>query len=168
MATGTACSRANPPIDELIRPRSIGCEYVPDEIWLIKISPTTSASVPEPPNTILDRRNQMEGNISLFHQLEHLEFADDMIPGSASRSNFLAQFHTRTAIRIPKSFATDPDKPYHIPRVEMPVEVQATLDCEGKIDRSAKNINRLMAPGEAAVETLLRDPALMVKERGSA
>lgn len=110
----------------------------------------------------------MEGNISLFHQLEHLEFADDMIPGSASRSNFLAQFHTRTAIRIPKSFATDPDKPYHIPRVEMPVEVQATLDCEGKIDRSAKNINRLMAPGEAAVETLLRDPALMVKERGSA
>jgi NTE family protein len=38
----------NPPVEELIRPRSIG---------------------PDRSNTILDRRNQMEGNISLFHQL---------------------------------------------------------------------------------------------------
>jgi len=69
----------NPPVEELIRPRSVGWDNVPDEIWLIKINPTASTSVPEQADQILDRRNQMEGNVSLFHQLDHLELINDMI-----------------------------------------------------------------------------------------
>jgi len=68
----------NPPVEELIRPRSVGPENVPEEIWVIKINPTTYSSVPERPETIFDRRNQMEGNISLFQQLDHLELLNDM------------------------------------------------------------------------------------------
>jgi NTE family protein len=131
----------NPPVEELIRPRSVGPQNVPEEIWLIKINPTASASVPDQASTILDRRNQMEGNISLFHQLDHLELLNDMILADAFRPEFLAQFDIKAPIRIPKSFSTDPDTPYHIPCIEMPPEVQATLDYEGKIDRSSKNID---------------------------
>ena len=146
----------NPPVEELIRPRSVGAENVPDEIWLIKINPTATDIVPEQADTIADRRNQMEGNISLFHQLDHLELLNDMILADAFRPEFLAQFDIKTPILIPKSFSTDPDKPYHIPCIEMPLEVQATLDYEGKIDRSSKNIEWLLEQGEACVPTFLR------------
>ena len=152
----------NPPVEELIRPRSVGTDNVPDEIWLIKINPTATDSVTDRANTILDRRNQMEGNISLFHQLDHLELLNDMILADAFRPEFLAQFDIQAPIRVPKSFSTDPDKPYHIPCIEMPLEVQATLDYEGKIDRSPRNMDLLIAQGESAAETLLRERAAAV------
>ena len=122
----------NPPVEELIRPRSVGAENVPDEIWLIKINPTATDIVPEQADTIADRRNQMEGNISLFHQLDHLELLNDMILADAFRPEFLAQFDIKTPILIPKSFSTDPDKPYHIPCIEMPLEGTGDARLRGK------------------------------------
>jgi NTE family protein len=56
----------NPPVEELIRPRSVGPENVPEEIWVIKINPTAYKSVPERPEAIFDRRNQMEGTFRFF------------------------------------------------------------------------------------------------------
>jgi len=37
----------NPPVEEMMRPRSVGPENVPEEIWLIKINPTACGAVPE-------------------------------------------------------------------------------------------------------------------------
>lgn len=152
----------NPPVEELIRPRSMGEENIPDEIWLIKINPTARARVPVKPGEIIDRRNQLEGNISLFQQLGHLEMLNDMILADAFRPEFLARFDIKTAIRIPKSFNSDPDKPYHIPCIEMPVELQDLLDYEGKIDRGSHNINRLITEGGKAAAVFLRDRAAAV------
>lgn len=64
--------------------------------------------------------------------------------------------------RIPKSFHTDQDRPYHIPCIEMPVELQDLLDYEGKIDRGSDNIGRLIAEGEKASVVFLRDRATVV------
>jgi len=152
----------NPPVEELIRPRSVGPENVPEEIWVIKINPTTYKSVPERLEAIFDRRNQMEGNISLFQQLDHLELLNDMLLDDAFRPEYLARFDIKAPIRIPKSFKTDPDRPYYIPWIEMPDEVQETLDYQGKIDRSPQNINRLMELGEAAACTFLRQRSAAV------
>lgn len=140
----------NPPIGELVRPRSIGAGNVPEEIWLIKINPTGCPETPVRPDAISDRRNQLEGNISLFQQLSHLESLNDMINWDAFRPEFLAELGIQKPIRMPKSFETDPDKPYHIPCIEMPTELQDMLDLKGKIDRGPANINRLIAEGEAA------------------
>lgn len=145
----------NPPIAELIRPRTVGAGNVPDEIWLIKINPTARKDVPLGPDDIYDRHNQLEGNISLFQQLEQLELINDMILVEVFRPEFLAQMDIRAPIRIPKSFSTAPDKPYHIPCIEMPEKVQETLDYEGKLDRSAKNIDGLMAVGEESARAFL-------------
>lgn len=147
----------NPPIQELIRPDTVGQENVPEEIWLIKINPTRCEYVPERPDDIVDRRNQLEGNISLFHQLRHLEMLNDMILANAFQPEYLAKFDIKSPIRIPKSFSTDADKPYHIPCIEMPEELQATLDFESKIDRSAANIDRLLEAGEASARTFLKE-----------
>jgi NTE family protein len=153
----------NPPIQELIKPPTVGDENVPEEIWLIKINPTRCEHVPELPDDIVDRRNQLEGNISLFHQLRHLEMLNDMILASAFQPEYLARFDIKAPIRIPKSFSTDADKPYHIPCMEMPEELQGMLDFESKLDRSAANIDRLIEAGEASarrfVEERRRAPA---------
>ncbi|MDP1748200.1 MAG: patatin-like phospholipase family protein [Reyranella sp.] len=152
----------NPPVEELIRPRSVGPENVPDEIWLIKINPTARLQVPVKPGEIIDRRNQLEGNISLFQQLGHLELINDMILADAFRPEFLSQFDIKAPVRIPKSFHTDQDRPYHIPCIEMPAELQDLLDYEGKIDRGSDNIGRLIAEGEKAAAVFLRDRAAAV------
>jgi NTE family protein len=152
----------NPPIQELIRPRSVGVDNVPEEVWLIKINPTSRKQTPVRADQILDRRNQLEGNISLFQQLSHIEWINDMIAFDAFRPEFLAQFDVRKPIRIPKSFPSDPDKPYHIPCIEMPAAMQDTLDYEGKIDRRAANIDQLMAAGEVAARTFLEERARVV------
>ncbi len=152
----------NPPIEELIRPRTMGEHNIPEEIWLIKINPTERATVPVKPGEIIDRRNQLEGNISLFQQLGHLEMINDMILDDAFRPEYLARFDIKAPIRIPKSFAGDRDKPYHIPCIEMPRDVQDKLDFEGKIDRGPANIGSLIAEGERAALEFLRRRAAVV------
>lgn len=152
----------NPPVEELIRPRSVGAENVPDEIWLIKINPTKRDRIPEQTDEILDRRNQLEGNISLFQQLQHLEFVNDLIMWDAFRPEFLGMFDIKSPIRIPKAFSEDPAKPYHIPCIEMPEEVQEKLDYQGKIDRSARNIDWLISQGEAAAHRFIAERAAIV------
>lgn len=145
----------NPPIQELLRPGSVGVENVPEEIWLIKINPTTCESVPEQLDDILDRRNQLEGNISLFQQLRHVEMLNDLILGNAFRHEYLARLDVKTPIRIPKSFPADVDKSYHIPCIEMSAELQNTLDYESKIDRSAANVDHLINEGVRCARTFL-------------
>ncbi len=145
----------NPPVSEMILPRSVGAANLPEEIWLIKINPTTCDGEPVRPDDIVDRRNQLEGNISLFQQLRHLELLNDLVLANALRPEFLEQFYVTAPIRIPKSFHSDPDKPYHIPCVEISAAVQRTLDFESKIDRSAYNIDRLIAEGETSAQVFL-------------
>jgi NTE family protein len=144
----------NPPVQELIRPASVGAENVPEEIWLIKINSTTTEQVPTLPDQIVDRRNQLEGNISLFQQLRQLEMINDMILQNAFQPKYLAQFAIKAPIRIPRSFATDAPKPYHIPSMEIPAELQ--LDFESKLDRSHSHIDRLIAAGENSARIFLQ------------
>ncbi len=152
----------NPPVEELVRPRSMGVENIPAEIWLIKINPTANRRVPVAMGDIIDRRNQIEGNISLFHQLSHLETLNDMILQDAFRPEFLERFDIKRPVRIPKSFESDSDRPYHIPCIEMPFELQELMNYEGKIDRGARNINRLIAEGERAAKVFLEARAAAV------
>jgi len=155
----------NPPVKELILPRTMGEENLPEEIWLIKINPTAREKVPVTPAEIIDRRNQIEGNISLFHQLGYVEFVNDLILRDAFRPEFLSRLDIRSPIRVPKSFAGDPDKPYHIPCIEMPAALQDRLSYEGKIDRSARNIDWLLEQGEVAGKRFLEERARAVGEQ---
>ena len=91
----------------------------------------------------------------MFQQLRHLEMLNDMLLQNAFQPEFLARFDIKSPVRIPKSFAADPDKPYHIPTIEMPPELQDTLDFESKLDRSSSNIDRLIAEGEESARRFL-------------
>jgi NTE family protein len=154
----------NPPLQELMRPDTIGAENLPEEIWLIKINPTACEQIPELPDDIVDRRNQLEGNISLFQQLRHLEMINNMLLQNAFQPDYLAKFDIKAPVRIPRSFPTDPHRPYHIPCIEMPGDLQKMLDFESKLDRSSFNIERLIAEGEKSARRFLRERAAAVSD----
>lgn len=152
----------NPPVDELIRPAFVGEENIAEEIWLIKINPTTRSSIPVTTDDIIDRRNQLEGNVSLFQQLVHLEMFNEMFMQNAYTSEYLKRLGVKSPIRIPKSFRDDPDRPYHIPCIEMSRKVQESLDYESKIDRASNNIDFLIEHGRKKGREFLEERASVV------
>ncbi|MGA7356878.1 MAG: hypothetical protein WBW76_15755, partial [Candidatus Cybelea sp.] len=104
---------------------------------------------------IVDRRNQLEGNLSLKQNLKYIELLNDLLLAGAFKNEFLERFNFREPVRIPKAFAEEPDKPYHIPFIEMSDELQKTLDYEGKLDRSEGAVRALMADGRRRAEEFL-------------
>jgi NTE family protein len=138
----------NPPIDALIKPEFVGIEQIPHEIWVIKINPTTCSEIPTKPDNIADRKNELEGNISLFQGLRKIEFLNDLFLRGAFKEEFLAEFSVHEPIKIPKAFKRLPDKVYHIPMIEMSEDLAKGLNYESKLDRSQKNINQLIEDGE--------------------
>lgn len=152
----------NPPIDDLVRKSVVGPERVPQELWIIKINPTTRATIPTKSDDILDRRNQLEGNVSMFQNLKWVEIINDMILAGAFKPEFLKEFDIAEPVKVPMVFGEYGNKPYHIPWIEMSPEVQATLDYEGKIDRSPENLDLLLAHGEEQGRKFLEERAKVV------
>ena len=138
----------NPPIEALLRRDSVGLKNIAQEIWVIKINPTRRKEIPVSPADIADRRNELEGNVSLFQSLREIENINMMFQRGAFRDEFLAEVDVNEPIKIPKLFAEDPDHSYHIPMIDMSAELAGSLNYESKLDRSAEMINRLIDDGE--------------------
>ena len=138
----------NPPIEDLLKRDSVGIKNVAQEVWVIKINPTRRKDIPVSPADIADRRNELEGNVSLFQSLREIDNLNMMFLRGAFRDEFLAEVDINEPIKIPKLFAEDPDHPYHIPMIDMSEELADSLNYESKLDRSAESINRLIEDGE--------------------
>lgn len=147
----------NPPIDVLIKRAYVGLENIPDEIWVIKINPTTCNRIPIEADDIADRKNELEGNVSLLQGLGQIEFLNDLMLRGAFKEEFLAEASIFEPIKIPKVFAEDEDKPYHIPLIKMSEELAESLNYESKLDRSPSNINRLIEDGEKQGKKFLEE-----------
>ncbi len=62
----------NPPVHELL-------DASPDELWVIQINPTARASTPRTTLDIVDRRNELAGNLSLYQELHGIEVIDRLL-----------------------------------------------------------------------------------------
>jgi NTE family protein len=147
----------NPPVKELIRPLYVGKENLPEEIWVIKINPTTSSDVPVAPEAIADRRNQLVGNVSLFQSLDSVAFINELFRLNAIRPEVMHHFDIHEPVRIPRSYPGAEDRDYYIPFIEMSADLQARLDYESKLDRSPENIGTLIADGEKQARVFLKE-----------
>jgi NTE family protein len=145
----------NPPVNAVVQPDFVGAGNLPDEIWVVKINPTRSMKIPENPEEISDRRNQLTGNISLFHQLDTIGWLNELFLKGAIDKSFLVKNNIPAPVRIPKSYVDDPDRPYHIPCIEMSDELQSKLGIESKLDRSEANLGPLIADGERQAREFL-------------
>lgn len=147
----------NPPLVGLTDPTFIGSSAnVPEEIWVIKLNPTRRDSIPIEIDDILDRRNELEGNISLFQSLRTIERINDFILAGAFKEEFLARYHIKEPIKIPKSFAEKEDRSYYIPFIEMSNDLQKMLNYESKLDRNPKFINHLIEDGKQQAQKFLQ------------
>lgn len=138
----------NPPINELIDPDFVGADKIPEEIWVIKLNPTRRETIPVAVDDILDRRNELEGNLSLFQSLQEIERLNNLFLAGAFRDEFLAQFHIKAPIKIPRSFIEKADKPYYIPFIEMSSSLQNSLNYESKLNRNPEFIQQLIEDGK--------------------
>jgi len=140
----------NPPVQELVRARTVEGHRTPDEVWVIQINPTTCKKVPTTPGEITDRRNQMIGNISLMQNLEVIELLNILIKGGALKFDVLEKF----------GGVTKKDA-FVVRFIRMSEELQDTLDYVSKLTRGPDHIGRLMADGEkqgrAFVEQFVTD-----------
>jgi NTE family protein len=62
----------NPPVRELT-------DEGPDEIWVVQINPKELQSEPRTVLEIVDRRNELSGNLSLYQELRSIEKVDQLL-----------------------------------------------------------------------------------------
>ena len=93
----------------MIHPEYVGADNVPDKIWVIKINPTAGDKIPEAADNIADRRNELEGNVSLLQGLEKIEFLNYLFMMGAFKENFQGAFSIQHPIKIPKVYGAIAD-----------------------------------------------------------
>jgi NTE family protein len=116
-------------------------EHVPEEIWVVQINPQRRRGEPKNVRDIVDRRNELAGNLSLAQELYFID-----------RINRLRVEHE--ALRA---------KYKHI-RIRV-VELGPDLDYASKLDRSAELIRRLIEHGNERAELFFSDESLWPRPR---
>jgi NTE family protein len=81
----------NPPIHDLT-------DHNINELWVIQINPSTCARVPTETHEILDRRNELSGNLSMEQELRFIEMISRAVVTGRMRD---ARFHPIYVGRIP-------------------------------------------------------------------
>lgn len=134
----------NPPIREFLA--GVKKPYVPDEIWVIRINPQQSESLPETTEEIEDRENELMGNLSLNKELDFILTVNDMITKYRDVESHYKNVTVRT--------------------IKMTEDTAAGLLTVSKFDRSRTFIDRLRAEGrKVARDWLARWPSNDPRDR---
>ena len=130
----------NPPIHDLLS-TSLRRDEKPDEIWIIQVNPEAVSAVPRTTPEILDRRDELGGNLSLNQEVRFILRVNELI--RRQRDEHHVELH--------------PDfKEVRIARITLSAELSSRLDAASKMDRDPKLIRMLEADGERQAEAFLR------------
>lgn len=127
----------NPPLVDFLE--EVAVEEKPEEIWIIQINPPRREGVPQSPAEIIDRRNELMGNLSLEHEIKFI----------ATRNQQL------NAGVIKEEIQRGEMKPLTLRRILMSEGLRQELDAASKLDRSKDLIERLLADGEQQAQSFL-------------
>jgi NTE family protein len=120
----------NPPVRELT-------DEGPDEIWVIQINPKELKTEPKTVIEIVDRRNELSGNLSLYQELRSIEKIDQLLEeGLLSPGGKYKQIVVRV-IELSRS------------------RFSRSLGTASKLNRDPRFIEDLMSHGEARAEEFL-------------
>lgn len=129
----------NPPIREFVA--GVLPQYVPDEIWVVRINPQQWAELPQSNAEVIDRENELMGNLSLNKELDFILTVNDWIK------------------KYGGGFAGD-YKPVTVRTIKMKEQTAAELRYSSKFNRSQDFMERLRREGETvAHDWLSRWPA---------
>jgi NTE family protein len=113
----------NPPVRELT-------ETEPDEIWVIQINPKERESEPRSVVEIVDRRNELAGNLSLYQELHFIEEINRLLDAGLLAPGGRYKHVVVRVIELSRSRSS------------------ALLGPASKLNREAKFIDALIAEGE--------------------
>lgn len=119
----------NPPVREFVTDRP--AEEKPDEIWIVQINPERREQEPTSVVDIMDRRNELSGNLSLNQEIHFIEAINGLLD------------------HLPEGRY----KHIEVRRIEM----LRPLDAASKLDRRPSFIQEMMAYGEEQAENFLRE-----------
>jgi NTE family protein len=135
----------NPPVRDLP-------DAEPDEIWIIQINPSRlvpEADEPRPGDeptkiaNILDRRNELAGNLSLEQELRYIRKINELV--RERRINDLLDENPPSGNK----------REYRYVEVRKPIENRRPLDYATKLDRSSSFIQEMMTYGEEQADEFL-------------
>ena len=132
----------NPPIRELPRAK-------PDEIWILQIDPKKRDEEPTSMTDILDRRNELAGNISLYQEVHFLQKMNHLVKKLGDQD---VSPKERTLYVTGEE--GDEDREYKYIDIRW-IRMSMPLDFASKLDRSPSFIRRLMKYGERRAEDFL-------------
>jgi NTE family protein len=119
----------NPPVRELP-------DAKPTEIWIIQVDPQKHDSEPKKMSNILDRRNELAGNLSLYQETYFIKKVNEWVKeGSLSGTK-----HEVIELKW--------------------IEMLRDLDAESKLNRDPEFIQGLMAYGEEQAGKFLNEQSL--------
>jgi NTE family protein len=133
----------NPPLRELGRLK-------PDEIWVIQVTPWSRGFEPKKVADILDRRNELSGNVAMGQDIYVIEKINELVDALGE-----GEGKEDKRLRIPG----EEGKEYRhidVHVIEISEEMTQGLDFASKIDRSPSSIQNLIAHGEQRAEEALR------------
>ncbi|HIK10650.1 MAG TPA: patatin-like phospholipase family protein [Oscillatoriaceae cyanobacterium M33_DOE_052] len=130
----------NPPISPFIDDDHASKDARPEEIWIVQINPKERKTEPTTAEEILDRRNELGGNLSLFQEMRFIEIVNDWIREGAFSQEYMERVKPT---------------PIDVRLIQMSDELSDSLDYASKLDRSPAYIQRLMADGEKQAEVFL-------------
>ncbi len=139
----------NPPTNELIDRDFVGAHRKPDELWVIQINPEKCGEIPKTPEQILDRRNEMIGNQSLFQDLKHIEMVNRFLKEGAFTEEYIKKHNY---------------KHVDIFIIRMSEELLESLPHSSKLNRHAAFIDRLKKDGERQGTLFLQNPGAMIRK----
>jgi NTE family protein len=116
----------NPPIHDLT-------DYNINELWVIQINPSTCARVPTETHEILDRRNELAGNLSMEQELNLIEIMNRLL---AQGKLIDPKYH-----------------PIHVARIEL----DRDLDYSTKLDRRPEFLGEMREYGKAKARWFLKE-----------
>jgi NTE family protein len=116
----------NPPIHDLVD------QHI-DELWVVQINSSTCARIPTETHEILDRRNELAGNLSMEQELKFIEVINRAI--------------ARGKINDPMF------RPIHIARISLDRE----LDYRSKLDRRRELMEELREYGKTRTRWFLKE-----------
>ncbi|MBW0105287.1 patatin-like phospholipase family protein [Pseudonocardia sp. KRD291] len=120
----------NPPVRDLLA-------ALPDELWVVQITPSAVDRLPRTLTEIVDRRGELSGNLSLYQELAFVETLNRLIDdGRLQPGGEIG----RTVIRV----------------IELPREIlPRALGAASKSDRSPAFLQRLTDSGKEQAEKFL-------------
>jgi NTE family protein len=125
----------NPPIREFLA--GVLPQHVPDEIWVVRINPQQSAELPQSNAEIIDRENELMGNLSLNKELDFIMKVNEWIKKFGGS---LAKEYKHVRVRT----------------IKMTKETAEALRYSSKFDRSRGFMEQLRREGETVAQEWLQ------------